>query len=127
MFVLLAAACCLISGIVHSPSGAPIPGAQIVLHGRTAQETHSDAKGAFTLQTDPGTYRIDALHRGYAPVSVSPVVVQTDTNVDILLEPADSPQLRTIGSVKVNGRLARVNGAIPKVTLTRADLARTGG
>ena len=53
--------------------------------------------------------------------------MNADTTLDVVLESVDSPQLRTIGTVKVNGRLARTSGAIPSVIMTRADLERTGG
>lgn len=79
------------------------------------------------MQAAPGTYHLDAFRSGYAPVTVSPVQVTGDTTVDVVLEAADSPQLRTIGRVTVNGRLARTSGAIPSVIMTRADLERTGG
>jgi vitamin B12 transporter len=127
VFALLAAACCLISGTVHSASGLPISDALIVVRGPQTKHTTSDARGTFSIQTDRGTYRVDAMRRGFAPLSVSPIVVEDDTRLAIVLEPADSPQLRTIGTVTVNGRLARVSGAIPNVTITRADLERTGG
>jgi vitamin B12 transporter len=115
----------LVSGTVHAPSGAPIAQAQIVLRGASAQQATSDSAGRFSLQADPGTYRLNASRAGFAPITVSPVQVNGDTTVDVVLEPSDSPQLRTIGSVTVNGRLARISGAIPSVTLTRSDLERT--
>lgn len=127
MLVLLAALCCLVSGTVHSASGAPIADAKIVLTGSASANATSDAQGRFSLQAAPGTYHLDAFRRGYAPVTVSPVKVNGDTTLDVVLESVDSPQLRTIGTVKVNGRLARTSGAIPSVIMTRADLERTGG
>lgn len=126
MFALLAV-CCLISGFVRAPSGAPIDGARVVLEGQAAQRTTSDARGAFSFRAAPGTYRLSATRTGYSAITVSPVRVDRDTTVDVLLEPADTPQLRTIGEVTVNGRLARVSGAIPSVILTRNDLERAGG
>lgn len=126
MFVLLTAVCCLVSGVVHAPSGAPISDARIVMHGPATEQATSDAFGRFSLQAVRGTYRLDAMRRGYVPVTVSPVQVNGDTTLDVVLQPADSPQLRTIGSVTVNGRLARISGAIPSVILTRADMERTG-
>ena len=123
----LLAVCCILSGSVHAPSGAPISGARIVLRGPAPQSTASDARGAFSLQVSPGTYQLTATRTGFSPITVSPVRVDRDTTVDVVLEPADTPQLRTIGEVTVNGRLARVSGAIPSVILTRKDLERTGG
>ncbi|HEY9181463.1 MAG TPA: carboxypeptidase regulatory-like domain-containing protein, partial [Candidatus Baltobacteraceae bacterium] len=126
MFAALFAVCCLVSGFVHAPGGAPISDARITLTGPQSAQTASDAAGHFSIQTGPGTYRVDAVRRGYAPLTVSPIAVNADVTLDIALEPADSPQLRTIGSVTVNGRLARISGAVSSVTLTRADMERTG-
>lgn len=126
MLVLLAAVCCLVSGTVHTPSGTPISDAQIVLEGAQTHKTASDAQGHFSVQTVAGTYRLTGSRGGYTPVTVSPVEIAGDTTLDVVLEPADSPQLRTIGSVTVNGRLARISGAIPSVRLTRSDMERTG-
>lgn len=124
--VLFAAVCCLVSGTAHTPSGAPISGAEIVLQGPATQSATSDNAGHFSLQAAPGTYKLTGSHRGFSPVTVSPVQISGDTSLEIVLEPADSPQLRTIGTVTVNGRLARISGAIPSVTLTRSDMQRTG-
>lgn len=126
MPVLIAAVCCLLSGSIHTPAGEPIAGTQIVLQGNVSERAVSDAAGDFSLHADPGTYRLSASRRGYAPITVSPVDISSNTSLDIVLEPVDSPQLRTIGSVTVNGRLVRISGAIPSVTLTRSDLERTG-
>ncbi|HLI96804.1 MAG TPA: TonB-dependent receptor [Candidatus Baltobacteraceae bacterium] len=126
MFALLAAACCLLTGTVHSPSGAPISDAQIALHGKTTQQTTSDARGEFSMQTNPGTYRLDAMRRGFAPVSVSPVVVNGDTKVEVVLDPADSPKLRTIGSVTVNGGFTLQRNAIPEVDVSREQMDALG-
>lgn len=126
MLVLLAAVCCLVSGTVHTPSGTPISEAQIVLHGAQTQSATSDSQGHFSMQVSAGTYRLTGSRSGFTPVTVSPVQIAGDTTLDVALEPADSPQLRTIGSVTVNGRLARISGAIPSVTLTRSDMERTG-
>ncbi|HEV2262098.1 MAG TPA: TonB-dependent receptor, partial [Candidatus Rubrimentiphilum sp.] len=124
--MILLALCCLVSGNVHTPSGLPIAQAAIILRGASAQRTISDVSGRFAIQAPPGTYSLSATRSGYAPVTVSPVVVDRDTIVDVTLEPANSPELRTIGSVTVNGRLARIAGAIPSVVVSRDDLERTG-
>ena len=126
MLAALVAVCCLVSGLVHTPAGTPISDARITLRGPQTAQTTSDSSGHFSVQAAPGTYRVEVLRGGYAPLTVSPVVVSDDVKLDIALEPADSPELRTIGSVTVNGRLARISGAIPSVTLTRADMERTG-
>lgn len=124
--MVLLVLCCLVSGNVHTPSGLPIAQAAIILRGASAQRTISDASGRFAIHAPPGTYSLSATRSGYAPVTVSPVLVDRDTIVDVTLEPANSPEIRTIGSVTVNGRLARIAGAIPSVVIGRDDLERTG-
>lgn len=122
----LLALCCLISGSVHTPAGAPIAHARLVLHGPATVRTSTDSSGHFSTQAATGTYQVQASGNGFAGVSVGPISVNRDVELDIVLEPLDSPKLRTIGSVTVNGRLARVNGTIPAIDLTRADLDRDG-
>jgi outer membrane cobalamin receptor len=126
VFSFALAVCCLISGFVHAPSGTPIAGARLTLHGPSVIYASSDTAGRFSVQAAPGTYRLEASRAGYAPLAVSPILVNADVTLDVALEPADSPQLRTIGSVTVNGRLARISGAIPSVVMTRADMERSG-
>jgi outer membrane cobalamin receptor len=122
---IVLAACCLITGNVHAVSGTPLAGAQVALRGAAAPSTTTDAKGDFTLDAAPGTYQLDASARGFAPLSVT-VLADHDVSVDVALEPLDSPKLRQIGRVTVDGRLAPIAGTIPSVTLTRADLDRLG-
>ncbi len=127
MSVFLAATlCCLVSGSVQAPSGDPIAGARVLLKGPDVQSTSSDARGRFQVHVRRGTYVLQGSHRGYATVAVGPIIIETNTDVRVVLEPADTPDLRTIGSVTVNGRLARIASAIPSIVLSRADLERTG-
>jgi outer membrane cobalamin receptor len=117
--------CCLIDGNVHSVAGAPLRAAHVELRATPALDTSSDATGEFTLNAPPGTYQITASAPGYAPVTVS-VDATHDVKVQIALEPLDSPKLRPIGQATVDGRLAPIRGAIPSVTITRADLEALG-
>lgn len=126
MHSVLLAVCCLISGTVHSPAGSPIAQARVVLRGPQTVSASTDAAGTFAVNASAGTYELQASQRGYASVTVGPISVEHDTRVDVALEPLDSPKLRTIGSVTVDGRLARTSGTIPTVDLTRADLDRVG-
>ena len=52
--------------------------------------------------------------------------VEHDSKVEVALEPLDSPKLRQIGEVTVDGRLVPIEGTIPSVTLTRPDLDLLG-
>ena len=48
MLPVLIAACCMIGGTVHTPSGAPIARAQLTLRGPATVTTSTDAAGKFT-------------------------------------------------------------------------------
>jgi len=122
---ILLAACCSIGGTVRAASGMPLAGARVVLEGPRGSAATTDSKGEFVLQAPPGAYRLDASVRGFAPVAVA-VRADGDVRVTVSLEPLDSPQLRQIGVVTVDGRLSRLQGAIPSTTLTSADFERLG-
>ncbi|HET9028914.1 MAG TPA: TonB-dependent receptor [Candidatus Aquilonibacter sp.] len=125
MHALLLAACCLISGNVHSGSGLPVSGARVSLHGAAARATASDASGSFSVSAPPGDYQMDVTARGYGSVTID-LKVDHDSKVEVELQPLDAPTLRTIGTVSVDGRLAPVRGTIPSVTVTRQDMERLG-
>ena len=127
MFLLAASVlCCLVSGSVHTPTGVPVSGAAVTIDGPQTHATVSDADGRFTMQTEAGTYVLRSSRRGFAAVAVGPIDISRDTDVQVVLEPSNSGELRIIGSVTVNGRLARITSAIPSVVLTRSDMDRTG-
>lgn len=126
MHPLILAACCIVSGHVHSAEGDPIAQAHIVMRGTTTIETTSDMRGDFSIHANPGTYAMHASERGYSSVAIATVNVDHDVTIDVALEPIDAPTLRTIGTVYVDGRLATVQGAVPSIALTRADSTRLG-
>lgn len=125
MHALLLAACCLISGHVHAASGAPIADARVSVHGPTQRTAASDTAGSFAIEAPPGDYQMDVSARGFGSVTID-LKVDHDSNADVVLQPLDSPTLRTIGTVSVDGRLAPIRGTIPSITVTRADMARLG-
>ncbi len=125
-FSELIAACCIISGQIHTPAGAPLANAHIVAIGPERKDTTSDASGHFSVQVLPGKYEIIAVSAGYDSADVGPVVVDRDTAVDVGLEPVDSPEVRTIATVSVNGRLALVRNEVPSVVVSRASMDRRG-
>lgn len=126
MHGLLLAACCLIAGNVHAPSGAPIAHAQVIVDGPRHVTTGTDAKGDFSVVAPPGQYTITAIAAGFAPVQADTGNVVADTHIDVLLEPSDSPKLRTIGEVKVNGGYALVRNVIPEMDVSRTQLDALG-
>jgi len=125
VYPIILAMCCLVTGNVHTQSGAPLAGAHIVLHGAVAQQTTTDAAGNFSITAGPGARNVDAAAQGYSPVTIA-LSLDHDTKLDVTLEPLDSPKLRQIGSVTVDGRLTPIAGTIPSTTLTRADFDRLG-
>jgi outer membrane cobalamin receptor len=119
------AVCCMISGNVHAVSGTPVSGAHLVLQGPVPADVSTDANGDFILTVQPGAYRLAASALGYASLTVA-VDADHDVKLEIALEPLDSPKLRQIGAVTVDGRLAPIAGTIPSITVTRADLDALG-
>jgi outer membrane receptor protein involved in Fe transport len=126
MHGLLIAACCLIGGNVHAPSGSPIAHAQVIVEGVRHAQTTTDAKGDFSIEVPPGRYTITAIAGGYRPVQAETGEVAADARVDIVLEPSDSPKLRTIGEVRVNGGFALVRNVIPEMDVSRAQMDSLG-
>jgi outer membrane cobalamin receptor len=124
MLAVIVAACCLVTGQVNAPSGAPLAGAHVTTSHAQAG-TDSDSAGKFSLDLQPGDYQVNVTARGYASVSVD-VKVDHDSVVVVTLEPLDTGTLRTIGTVTVDGRLTPIRGTVPSITLTRSDYARLG-
>jgi outer membrane receptor protein involved in Fe transport len=125
MVLAALAVCCAVTGNVHAISGAPIASARAELRSSATVATFTGASGDFVLHVAPGRYRLVISAKGFAAVTVE-AEVERDLHSEIALEPLDSPRLRQIGSVTIDGRLAPVQGAIPAVVLTRADLDRFG-
>lgn len=125
MHAFLLAVCCTVTVHVHTPSGAPIAGAQVVMHGPHTYSASTDASGDVSLTTGGGTYQVDATAKGYTGVSID-LFLRDTAAVDVTLQPLDAPTLRVIGTVTVDGRLTPIRGAIPSVTVTRADMDRLG-
>jgi len=126
MHGILIALCCLVSGNVHSPSGAPIAQAQIVLSGPVNVRATTDAKGAFAVQVSPGRYTVGANAGGFIAIQADIGEIDRDSTVDVALEPADSPKLRTIGEVRVNGGYGLVRSAVPEMSVSRAEMDALG-
>jgi outer membrane cobalamin receptor len=122
----LLAICCLISGHVLTVNGAPIVNAHVDLSGPTVISTRTDASGTFSIHVDPGSYHVQARANGFASASAGPFAVDHDALIDVALESLDMPQLRLIGSVRVDGKLAVQRDAVPSVNVTRIDMDQLG-
>lgn len=124
---ILLALCCLVSGHVSTPGGSPISGAHVEMRGAKTVNATTDTSGAFSVRVDRGTYHVHATAVGFAPTAAGPVVVDhDDERVDVTLEPLDTPQLRVIGSVRVDGKLALQRDAVPSAIVTRSDMDALG-
>ncbi|HVN68659.1 MAG TPA: TonB-dependent receptor [Candidatus Binatia bacterium] len=126
MLHILIAACCLVGGSVHAPSGAPIAHAAVTLRGPQSAATTTDAKGAFSVEIPPGRYDLSVVARGFAAVTVNTGDVGDGTHLDIVLEPSDTPKLRTIGQVSVNGGFTLNRNVIPEMDVSRAQMDALG-
>ena len=126
MLPILIAACCLIGGTVQAPSGAPIARAQVTLRGPATAQTTTDVKGNFSVQIPPGRYDLTVVARGYAAVTVNTGEVGDGARFDIVLEPSDTPKLRTIGQVTVNGGFTLDRNVIPEMDVSRAQMDALG-
>jgi outer membrane cobalamin receptor len=127
LFSVLLATCCLVGGSVHGISGAALAAANLVLRAGSAMRSGTtDAAGRFSIQASPGEYRLTASARGYTSVTVDVKTTGHDVDVEVSLEPLDSAQLRQIGAVTVDGRLAPIEGTIPSIALSRAEFEAQG-
>jgi outer membrane receptor protein involved in Fe transport len=111
--------CCVISGNVHAISGVPLADVRVEVRGGAHITT--DAHGDFALMAAPGAYQVAVWAPGYAPVTVS-IKADRDVPLQVALEPLDSPKLRQIGTVTVDGRFTPIVGAPPSAVITRSDL-----
>lgn len=126
MLPVLIAACCMIGGTVQTPGGAPIAHAQLVLRGPSTANSTTDAAGNFSVQIPPGRYDLTVVARGYATVTVNTGDVTDGARVVVVLEPADTPKLRTIGEVTVNGGFTLDRNVIPEMSVSRAQMDALG-
>lgn len=126
MIPLLVAACCLVGGFVHAPSGAPIAHATITIRAGHNVTATTDARGSFSLNVAPGRYAMSVVAAGYAPVTVDTGQVAEGTHFDVVLEPGDTPKLRTIGQVTANGGFTLDRNVIPEMDVSRAQMDALG-
>lgn len=126
MLPMLIAACCMIGGTVQTPGGAPIARAQVSLRGPASAHTTTDVKGNFSVQAPPGRYDLTVVARGYATVTVNTGDVGDGAHVVVVLEPSDTPKLRTISEVSVNGGYTLDRNVIPEMDVSRAQMDALG-
>ncbi|HZV76159.1 MAG TPA: TonB-dependent receptor, partial [Candidatus Babeliales bacterium] len=126
MLPVLVAACCLVSGSVRAPSGAPIAHAQLTIRGPKSTTATTDAKGTFSIVIPAGRYDLSVVARGYGAVTVNTGEIGEGAHVDVVLEPSDTPKLRTIGHVTVNGGFTLDRNVIPEMDVSRTQMDALG-
>ena len=98
----------------------------MIFQGQTSAETTTDPKGNFSISVPAGRYAVTAIARGFATLSFDSGEIVKDSRMDVVLEPADSPKLRTIGSVTVNGGFALARNVIPEANVSRSQMDALG-
>lgn len=126
MLSALIAVCCLVSGTVHAPSGAPIARAALTLRGPKTVETTTDVQGNFSVVIPAGRYDLTVVAHSYAAVTVNTGEVGEGSHIDVVLEPSDTPKLRTIGQVTVSGGFTLNRDVIPEMDVSRAQMDALG-
>ena len=126
MIPILLAVCCTVGGSVRAPSGAPIAHAQLTIRGPQSTTAITDAKGNFSVVIPPGRYNLSIVARGYGTVTVSTGEIGDGAHVDVVLEPSDTPKLRTIGRVTVNGGFTLDRNVIPEMDVSRTQMDALG-
>jgi len=122
------ALCCVVSGHIMTPSGAPVSNAVVAATSSmgSTERTVTGNDGAFSLHVDRGRYTIRVAARGYVTTEVVSLLVAHDTTLEIETEPVDSPSLRIIGNVRVNGASIPSRALIPNISIGRAEMERAG-
>src|SRR4051794_2722168 len=107
-----------ITGTVHDPAGAPVPGAQITARNTQTgikSEGKSSEGGDYTLPLlDPGTYEISVEHQGFKSAQQSGIVIHVNDQVrlDYSLE---------LGQVN---QVVNVHEEVPLLRTTDASLGQ---
>ncbi len=102
-----AAAVGSVQGTVADETGAPISGAAVILTGPVTYSTASDAKGDFTIaHVEAGLYNVLVSKPGYDRASQTDLAVFTGEveRLAVRMNRQTFTSLRTIASIRVNGR-----------------------
>ena len=110
-----------VSGTVTDDSGAPLSGALVTLKGATTQQTQTNSAGAFSFAGVPqGIYVLSVTKAGYTPAVQTDVsIVGTTTTLAVRMQQQTFSSLRTIASVRTNGRGINTTPASVDVVTTQ--------
>ncbi len=119
-----------ISGTVTDPSGALIPGAQVILLNPATgvtQRTVTTSAGLYTfISLNPGVYRVTATQAGFASVAQDNISVSVDqvTQVDLALRVGTATDSVTVteGVELVEASNSTVGSLIPSEQIDRVPL-----
>ena len=119
-----------ISGLVSDPSGAIVPGAQVVLLNKATgvtQHTVTSSAGLYTfISLNPGVYQVTASQTGFKSVAQDNVTVTVDqvTEVNITLQVGAISETVTVteGVALVEPSNSTVGSLIPAETIDRVPL-----
>lgn len=107
-----AAATATISGTVKDDQGSPVPGADVFIVGPGNYETHTDARGAFTItNVKPGLYSVAVTKPGYSSATQEDVAIAPGANevVNATMVAATTQSLRLIGTVTATAGRGKFN------------------
>ncbi len=130
MHLILAqlALCCVVSGHVTTPAGTPLSAAVVtaVSSSGTTEQAVTGRDGSFSIHMERGRYTLRVTAPGYVTTEVAAFAVTANTAIEVEAEPFDSPSLRIIGNVRVNGTTVLSRAVVPNVLVTRAEMERAG-
>src|ERR1039458_6517055 len=124
-----------ISGLVSDPSGAIVPGAQVVLLNTATgvtQHTVTSSAGLYTfISLNPGVYQVTASQTGFKSVAQDNVTVTVDqvTEVNITLQVGAISETVTVteGVALVEPSNSTVGSLIPAGAIDRGPLVSRNG
>ena len=119
-----------ISGVVSDPSGAIVPGAQVVLRNPATgvtQHTVTSGAGLYTfISLNPGVYQVTASGTGFKSVEQDKITVNVDqvTEVNITLQVGAATETVTVteGVALVEPTNSTVGSLIPAEAIDRVPL-----
>jgi iron complex outermembrane recepter protein len=110
--------CCLLSGTVRAPAGAPLAGVAVTIDAVPSGRTGED--GGWTLTAPSGTHALTFSRGGYQTKTVEIDVAEPRSDVDTTLE----PEVRLSESVVVSAIRADARAPITKQDIPREEIAR---
>jgi outer membrane receptor protein involved in Fe transport len=113
-----------VTGSIHTITGAPVVGAQVVLSGQVDKQTSSDGSGNFSFTDLPaGIYRVDVNRGGYVSATATDVAVLGGqaTPLQVTLQAASLSSLKTIARVVSSANSSINTGAAATTFVGRAE------